>query len=71
MAEVGLHIFHAGDLGRLRRARAPEHLMSDALDAGIAAGLFEDTEKEIVRVDCSAARWRAPMDFSASDATDV
>jgi hypothetical protein len=52
MPKMGLHVFHACDLRHVRRACAPEHLMRYAIDAGIAAGFLEDTEKEIVRVDC-------------------
>ena len=55
LAEVRLQIFHAADLGHVRRACAPEHLMCDAIDPGIVAGLFEDTEKKILGVDGSAA----------------
>ena len=52
---MGLHILHARDLGHVRRARSPEHLVSHTLDSGIAAGLLEDAEQEIVRVDSGAA----------------
>jgi len=55
VAKMSLHVLDACDVGRVRRARAPEHLMRYAFDSQMAAGFFERTEKEIVRVDRSAA----------------
>jgi len=49
--QVGQHVLHAGDLSQVLRTRAPEHLVSHALDSGIAAGSLQDAEKEIVCVD--------------------
>ena len=54
---MSLDVLHAGELGHVRRTCAPQHLVRDAIDAGVSAGFLEDTKTEIVRIDRSPAPW--------------
>lgn len=54
VAKVGLHVLDARELGHVGRAGATEHLVGDAVDAGLPARFFEDAEKEIAGVDGGA-----------------
>src|SRR5882762_4581875 len=60
-----LHVLHGGELGHVRRAGAPEHLMRDSLYAGVLTGFLQSSEEKIVGVDGCAAVGREDESLGA------
>src|SRR2546425_7287483 len=65
MAQMGPDVLDSGELGHVRRACAPEHLMRDALYAGVLTGFLQDSEEKIVGVHGSAAGGREDESLGA------
>ena len=65
MAQVGLDVLDGGDLGHVRRAGAPEHLVRDSLYAGDLTGFLQSSVEKIVGVDGCAAAGREDESLGA------
>ena len=65
MAQMGLDVLDGGELGHVRRAGAPEHLVRDALYAGVLTGFLQDSEEKIVGVNGCAASGREDKSLGA------